>query len=360
MDEADDAISVSGWLRFRYGVETAFLRSLAAVLSLFPRSWVLKVATDLGWLAYYVLPEQRRVANANVDLVFDDTKTAREKRDIARTALQTLARNLASLFWVPRMTRDNFRRWVDVDEENRRWFEQVRARGRGVMIVTPHYGDWETGSLAAGFIGAPYMIVTASYKNPDANALLSRLRSVPGHTTIPPRNAVIKLFKALKRGGIIGILVDVNGRRGRGGVWLDFFGMPVFNTAAVGDLALRTGAAVVFTVAYPLPGDRTKLVFGPEVEVVDTGDAERDSHSINQRCLDLCADLIRRDPNHYLWTYKRWKRRPTPEAGRYPFYSKYDPKFEGRNPRGGPSAAAAGAAATMATGREVNPRSLPA
>jgi KDO2-lipid IV(A) lauroyltransferase len=352
--DADDA-PPSAWLRLRYGMETTFLRCLARVVCLFPRRWVLKVATDLGLLAYYVLPDERRVADANVDLVFGDTKSPKEKRAIARTALQTLARNLAGLFWARRMTPQNFRRYVEIDEPSWQWFRQVRDRGRGAIIITPHYGDWEAASLAAGFAGAPFKTVTESFKNPDADALLARLRGASGHTTVPPRHAVVKLFKALKRGETIGLLVDVNGRRGRGGVWLDFFGLQVFNAGAVADLAVRTGAAIVFAVGHPIAGYRTRLVFGPEVEVVDTGDAGRDALAINQRCLDLCADMIRRDPHHWLWTYKRWKRRPTPEVGRYPYYSKYDENTDARTAR-----SARDAAATMATAGAAAPGSLPA
>ena len=60
--------------------------------------------------------------------------------------------------------------------------------------------------------------------------------------------------------------------------------------------------------------------------------AENPLHRTNLalRCLDLCADLIRQDPDHWLWTYKRWKRRPSPEKGRYPFYSKYDGNTDGQ------------------------------
>lgn len=355
LDHDPDDAPLSTWLRLRYGMETAFLHALLFAVGMFPRRWVLKVASGLGRLAYEVLPAERRVADANVELVFGDTRSAEEKRAIAKTALQTLARNLAALFWAPRMTRENFGRYVEIDEPSWQWFQQVRGRGRGAIIVTPHYGDWEAGSLAAGFSGAPFKTVTEEFKNPGANSLLSRLRRISGHTTVPPRHAVVKLFKALKRGETIGLLVDVNGRRGRGGVWLDFFGLPVFNAAAVADLAVRTGAAIVFTVGYPLPGYRTRLVFGPEVEVVDTGDPERTSLAINQRCLDLCADLIRRDPNQWLWTYKRWKRRPTPEMGRYPFYSKYDANTDGRTARAGRRVAA-----TMATAGAAAPGSLPA
>jgi KDO2-lipid IV(A) lauroyltransferase len=362
LDDTDLDTPVSRSLRFRYWLETTFLRCLAVVVSLFPRRWVLRLATDLGRLAYYVLPAERKVADANVDLVFGDTRPPEEKRRIARMALQTLARNLAGLFWAPRLTRDNFRRYVDVDEPSWQWFRQVQARGRGVIFITPHYGDWEMGALAAGFLGAPFKMVTEAFKNPDAEALLARLRSVAGHTTVPPRHAVVKLFKALKRGETVGILVDVNGRRGRGGVWLDFFGLPVFNAAADAHLAVRTGASIVFAVGHPLPGYRTRLVFGPEVEPARTGDEQKDSIATNQRCLDLCADLVRQNPDHWLWTYKRWKRRPTPELGRYPYYSQYDQNTERRSPRGAaaPDAAPPAPSATMATVAPAAADSLPA
>ena len=317
--------TTSAWLGFRYRVETIFLRCLSVTVSAFPRPLVLGLAERLGVLAYYVLPEDRRVADWNVEHVFGDSKTPAEKKRIARSSIKTLARNLANLYRASRLTKENVRKYVDVDEANWQWFKQVRARGKGVIIITPHFGDWEMGSLATGLLGEPYVTVVESFKNDEVGKLMSELRSRSGHTTVPPRFAVIKLFKALKRGGTIATLIDVNGRRGRGGVWLDFFGLKVFNAGAVADLAVRTGAAIVLVVAHPLPGFRTKLVFGPEVEPVNTGDTEQDSHATNQRCLDLCADLIKANPEHWLWTYKRWKRRPTPEVGRYPYYSKYDP-----------------------------------
>ena len=135
---------------------------------------------------------------------------------------------------------------------------------------------------------------------------------------------MVKLFKAVARGGTVGILIDVNARRGRGGVWLDFFGLPVFNTSAVAELAKRTGAAIVFAAAHPLPGRRIRIQFGPEIPVDDTGDKDRDVLTTSQRCLDECGKLIRSSPGPWMWTYKRWKRRPSAEKGKFPFYSKYD------------------------------------
>ena len=278
----------------------------------------------MGWLAYAVLREDRRVAHANLDLAFGDAMPRRRKRRIVQGVFQNLGCNAVGLFWAPRFSRENIRQFVDVDDANAEWFYQIQGRGKGVIFITAHYADWELLSLASGFLGAPYTAVAEPTKNPVLEQTFTRLRSLSGHTIVHPRFAVVKLFKAVSRGGTVGMLVDVNARRGRGGVWLDCFGRKVFNTAAVAELAMRTGAAIVFTAAQPLPGRRIKVVFGPEIPVDNTGDKEKDVLTTSQKCLDVCANLIREHPEHWMWTYKRWKRRPSAEKDGYPFYSKYD------------------------------------
>ena len=315
----------SAYRRFRYRLEAAALGAAEALIPRLSRNAALALARGGGWLAYYLLAEDRRVAYANLDIAYGDAMSRREKRRIVRTTFQNVARNLVNLFWGRRLNRDTIRQLVEFDADCETWFRQLQARGKGVIIVTPHYGDWELMSLTAGLVGVPYTGVMEPTKNGAIQEIISRLRSVTGHTMVHPRFAVVKLFKAVSRGETVAVVIDVNARRGRGGVWLDFFGLPVFNTAAVAELAMRTGAAIVFGAGIPQPGGRIKLLFGPEIVPCNTGEHEKDVLTTSQRCLDECANLIRRQPEHWLWTYKRWKRRPTPEVGRYPFYSKYDP-----------------------------------
>ena len=309
----------------RYRVEAAGIVLAAALIPRLPRGMAMAVGGMLGWLAWALLAHDRRVAHANLDIVLGDGTSRREKRRIVRGVFQNIGCNAAGLFWGPRYSAANIRDYVEVDEANRAWFHQIQGGGRGVIFITPHYGDWELMNLAAGFLGAPYTTVMEGTRNPAVAEAIGRLRSLSGHTTVQPRFAVVKLFKAVSRGGTVGILIDVNARRGRGGVWLDFFGLPVFNTAAVAELAMRTGATIVFAAAHPLPGRRIRIQFGPEIPLDQTGDHEKDVLTTSQRCLDECAKLIRAAPDHWLWTLKRWKRRPSAERGRFPFYSKFDP-----------------------------------
>ena len=300
------------------------MRLAEATVPKLSRNAAMGVGRVLGDLAYLLLRHDRRVALANLDLVFGDGKSRREKRRIARGTFQNLACNLVGLFWAPRVTAQNIGQFAEMDEPDVRSLRQIQGSGKGVIFITPHYGDWELLNIAAGYYGAPYTTVMEPTKNPAIQDTISRLRGLSGHRTVHPRFAVVKLFKAVSRGETVAVLIDVNARRGRGGVWLDFFGLPVFNTAAIAELAMRTGASIVFAAALPLPGRRIRILFGPEVPVDSTGDKDKDVLTTSQRCLDEVAKLIRADPGPWLWTYKRWKRRPGPDLGRFPFYSKYD------------------------------------
>jgi len=172
---------------FRYRLEAAGLRAASTLVPLLSRDVAMGVGRVLGRLAFLLLREDRRVAFANLDIAFGDTKSLREKRRIARRSFQNLTCNLVGLFWAPRITAENFRQFVEVDETDFQWGRAMREQGRGVIFITPHYGDWEIMSLAGGFLRTPYTTVTEPTKNPAIQETISRLRRLSGHTTVDPR-----------------------------------------------------------------------------------------------------------------------------------------------------------------------------
>ena len=313
----------SGWKRFRYRLEAAVLAAVARMVPLLPLRAIPIVAALLARLAYVFLAHDRKVALANLEVAFGDAMPPSDKARLARRAFRNFAEAGLGLFWAPRITPELIDRFVDIQG-----LEHVRASqaaGRGVVICSSHYGNWELGMLVLGFKGVPLMMVTEPTRNPAIEQKITQLRTIPGHKAVPPRFALIKLFKAISRGEAVGMLVDVNGRRGRGGVWLDFFGLPVFNSHAIAEMAIRANAAVFFVGGEPLPRGRWRMFISPEIRQEPTGDRDADVKALSQKCLDHCERLVRQHPELWLWTYKRWKRRPSEEKGRYPFYSKYDP-----------------------------------
>jgi len=313
----------SRWKRFRYRLEGLFLELLAILVPLLNRKILVKLTNAAGWLAFRLMARERRIALTNLDIAFGQNKSLAEKRRITCSAFQTFARSLLGLFWSRRFNQATLDTVAHIDAESLRLVEQARARGKGIIFITLHYGEWELLGLATALLGFPLTIVTEQLRNPHVTRVFERLRGSAGSRIILQRNAVTKLFKALKRGECVALLIDLNALPSRGGIWLDFFGKPVFSYSAAAALALHTGATIVGTIGHPMPDGRFRIVYGPEIPAVSTGDDEVDLRVISQNCLRYCEEIIRQQPEYWLWFYRRWKFRPTAELGSFPYYSRY-------------------------------------
>ena len=302
-------------------MEAGALAVVAAVIPRLSYRLLLCLGDCLGTCGYLLLPHDRAVAYANLNIAFGDSMPPAEKRRIVRYTFRRFARAVLSMFWAKGKSQEQVLQRYDV--ENVDLLRRIQERGKGVIVVSMHLGDWELGSLALGWLGAPMTIVTEPTRNPAIERRVTALRTLSGHRAVAPRFALIRMARTLQQGGTVGMLVDVNGRRNRGGVWLDFFGLQVFNGAAEAVMALRWGAPIIFAHVEHLSNGRGKIVFGPEVCCKSSGDFDADVKEISQRCLTLCEEQIKQHPEQWLWTYKRWKRRPTEDMGRYPFYSRH-------------------------------------
>jgi len=256
---------------------------------------------------------------ANLDIVFGTRRSIWFKRELAAGAFRMLGEIVMGLLWAPRLTSRSVARWVD-SAQLRDTLARLDAQRRGAILVTPHYGDWELGCIAAGFAGYPMISVAEPLANPWLERLFTECRTCSGNGIIQPRYALLKLVRALRAGKRIGILCDVNGRRGRGGVWNTFFGLQVFNGVAMAELALRTGAAVVFVAVEPIAEGRHRIAT-TVLDPVPSADRQDDVRRLTQQVTDLTAAQVVRNPAGWLWTYKRWKRKPDDAGGGYPFYS---------------------------------------
>jgi lauroyl/myristoyl acyltransferase len=303
-------------------VEAVCVRILAWLIPRFSRAAVWRLGRALGWLGYYCLPTQRRLALANLDVACGETKSRRQKIRIARASFQQFAATMLGQFRATRLTRETLDEIAEVDSAGLELVQRIRSQGRGIIFITLHYGDWELLGLATGFYGFQMTIVTKTMRNPSLENVFSRLRAQSGHHIISSRRAGAKLLKALKRGECVALLIDQHVGQRAGGMWCDFFGVPVLATSMVARLALHSDAAIVGAVAHPLPGGKSRIIYGPEIQYQTSGDAEADVGAITQRCLQFCEHTIRTKPEPWLWSYKRWKVRPDQEQGRYPFYSR--------------------------------------
>ena len=134
------------------------------------------------------------------------------------------------------------------------------------------------------------------------------------------RPAVSQHLKVLKDAGTVGILADQNTMPSEG-VFVDFFGTSACSTTGLARVALHTGAAVVPGYAYWDEAiKKYRLRFEPPVELVRTGDNERDIFENTQKFTKVLEEIIRKYPDQWVWVHGRWNTRPPGERPLYNFY----------------------------------------
>ena len=312
----------SAWKSLRRKLEWLGLRLLAAIIPKLPRLFVVQFGRTAGSIAAYLDWPGRRVALSNLSAAFGDRFSAAERARITRRSYEQFAGTMIDLLWSPRVTAKNYRRLIDFVG----WDEFARTVGPTgpCIIATCHYGNFEWFSLAAGYAGLRGTIISQEFKNSRLDPIFNQLRQQSGHQMVPREGAIVKLYKTLRRGGSVAILVDLTLHPRQPTVAIDCFGMKMSVTFAHAWLHRRTGLPIVPVHQEPLPGGRCRVVFHPKLEIPP----EATDQQIAQLCWDQFEPIVRRDPAPWLWMYKYWRYRPTDASRDYPFYAETRPRFD--------------------------------
>jgi len=279
-----------------------------------PRPIAKGVTYGIGLAGYCVARRLRRVAYYNLHLALPDLPRA-EQRRIVLGVFKNLARLLAEFSQFPKLTSENIRQVVIYDGfEN---FMEARSRGRGVLILTAHFGAWELASFAHSVYGYPLKFLVRALDNPRVDELIMRYRQLAGNQGVDKRNSMREILRALRNNESVGILIDQNASREEG-VFANFFGVPASTTAGLATLAMRTGAAVVpGLLVWDERLRKHRLRFEPVIPLDDTGNFQVDVVTNTAKFNRILEEKIRMYPDQWLWVHRRWKTRPPGEPALY-------------------------------------------
>jgi lauroyl/myristoyl acyltransferase len=320
----------SPWKSFRYRLEEWTVRGLAAAIPRLPRPLAWQLGRGAGMLAAFCDRHGWSVALANLKAAFGQRYSASERERIARQSYQQFTTTMINLFWSPRLDRDNFRRLVEFDGLDR--LTAPGEQGKPLIFACLHYGDFEILSLATGWVGLRSNLITQEFKNEHLDPIFNFLRTRSGHKIVARDGGIVRLYKALRRGGSVAILTDLALQLHQPTVAIDCFGLKTSVTFAHAWLAKRTGAPIIPAHSEPLPGGRSRLVFQPALEIPPGATNQQ----IAQACWDRFEPIVRRNPSPWLWMYKYWRYQPAHASRVYPDYARPNPRFDtliAQNPR---------------------------
>ncbi len=274
------------------------LIGLLRLLARVPLSWVHAAGSFVGWATYLLSP--RYAARLRENLL--QSRLWRDERHFQQILRQNIAQagraalELIPVWFLPRSRASA----LALPDETGALIAKALARGKGVIFLTPHLGCPDMAALCV----ARHTPLTVLYRPPKQRILqpLVEAGRASGQVELAPTNmhGVRLLFRALRRGGCVGILPDQAPSRGDG-AWADFFGRPAYTMTLVGRLAEATGATVIMTFARRLPYGRGYAF--EAVEVTPPAAGAEGARMLNA----LVEDMVVRCPEQYLWAYNRYK-----------------------------------------------------
>jgi KDO2-lipid IV(A) lauroyltransferase len=303
------------WLRNR--LEYAAFLAAYALLAVLPLTVAMRLAASLASLVIRLDRRRRRIGLVNLAIAFPERPVA-DRRTILVASYRNLGRMIAECAHLSRLIPENVRNVVTFEDEAfwKSTLSRQLATG-GLLVLTGHFGNWELFAYAHGLLGHPVHLVHQTIKNPLIDAFVERMRGRAGTRMLRKHGAARGVFRALEDRNLMVLPLDQNASR-RTGVFVDFFGRPASTNAGFARIVARTGVPV-----YPAflvregAGMRHRIVILPRVPFASMADRDQAAREFTQRCTAVLEDMIRRHPDHWLWTHKRWRTRPLGEPELY-------------------------------------------
>ena len=287
----------------------ASARLVIALVRACPRLLGVKLLKSLASCVYYLDFRHRHIAEVNLKIAFPDLP-ARDRKRIARRSFQNTAMNLLEVSKLPDLTSQNISSLVTYDATNGlNNFKAALEKGKGILYLTGHFSSWELLPAAHALHGHPLSFITRPLDNIRLNRYLLKIRESKGNRVINKKNSARQILTNLKSDGSTGILMDQNTSL-QEGIFVDFFGIPAATTTGMATFALRTDAPVLPGYLTPMRNGRYTIKFLPPLEISRTGDMNLDLKVNTRQFNEVLEQIIREQPESWLWGHKRWKYQP--------------------------------------------------
>ncbi len=297
---------VQTFVRFFLWIALLCIRGLVTLIPNWARP---KIGGGLGAGAYWILKREREKTLRHLNNALGAEKPPSELNQIGRDCFRNLGRNALDVVRLDRIKNPEFEKTVKL--EGKEILKKAMESGRGVIFITGHIGNWE---LMAAFIARDYpvAVVAAPIYDTRIENLMIRLRQVHGIETFvrDSPGSLKKILRFLKKGGMLGILIDQDTRTG--GIHVPFFNQMAYTTNGAANIALRTGASVVAGFISRTGGNSHQINIQGPLSLQQTKDPDSDLKENTALFTRLIEEQVRKTPDQWVWMHRRW-RTPLPE-----------------------------------------------
>jgi KDO2-lipid IV(A) lauroyltransferase len=277
---------------------------LRAILRLLPEPAAFAAGRGLG-RALHGLGVRRRVARANLQRACGATASPAEIDRLCLRCYEHAGMTAAEVLRLsPRVAARHAATSVVHGLEH---VEAALQHGRGVVVASAHYGNWEVLAPAMQRRGIGVCFVVQRLRNASVDALLQRVRRDSGVHVLERGMAMRRVAEHLSANRLVCLMCDQDARRR--GVFVPFFGVPASTPKGPAQLALRHGVPFVPVFGRRV-GAHHEIRFHPAIDPGPGANEEARIGSMMLRFNQVLEATIRAEPAQYLWLHRRWKTAP--------------------------------------------------
>lgn len=287
--------------RMRNAVIYQAVCAIIGLMNALPRQRALSFGGWIGGLTYLAARGPRRLALSNLTLAYGERQSRGQIRRLARTVFRELGRNVVDVARLPRVTAANVGSLVRADGLSH--LESAYGEGKGVVAVSAHLGNFELMGAFLALKGYAVTVVAAPLYDARLDALLRENRVRSGLEVVPRDRATSAILRALRKGHVVGLLVDQDTRGA--GIAVPFFDHLARTPTGPAVLADRTGAPIVPMAIHRLPDDTHLVTVRPPIR--PAGRTPEDVETTTRAYTGELERFIRKAPAQWVWMHDRWK-----------------------------------------------------
>ena len=289
--------------RFRNYALYYLLLLIGSLILILPYRLALFLGRFMGVLAYKFASRDRKRAIDNLTLVFGNEKTKKEIEEIAKKVFINLGINTIEFAFLRKTKGKNIDEIVSVEGfENA---ENAFAKGRGIVAVSAHFGNWELIAAYFGLKGFPVNVIARKLRFNKFDEILNNARRANKINILDRDDAFREAIRRLRKNEVVAVLADQD-VKSIDSIFIDFFGKKAYTPTGPAVLAM-VSKATMLPILIVRDGYKHKIVAEKPIEVSDTGDRKQDILITTQRWSDAVESYIRKYPQYWVWMHNRWK-----------------------------------------------------
>ncbi len=287
---------MSNYYLYRFGQFLALILPLRAGYFL---------ASCFAHLYYCLAFHDRANVKANLRIIFPE-KTDRQLRQITRRMFRNFAKYLVDFFRFEKLNRQYIEKNVKL--ENLHNFDEALAKGKGVIVLTAHLGNWELGGVVIAQLGYEFWAVALPHKTKKVNDFFDAQRNSKGVNVIAMGKAVRSCISEIRKNHLVALVGDRDFTEK--GIILDLFGKPTHFPEGPAALSLMTGASIVPGFMLRNPDNSFTLRIEKPIVFAPTGNKAKDLADLIGIYRDIFQDYFRKYPEQWYVFRKFWTESP--------------------------------------------------